>query len=216
LTERRSAHKWKPISYLPEDWEQFRAKELEPLCRAWELHRKTLSQDEAAAQFTKRLVREWAVETGVIEGVYTLERGITPTLIERGVEARYIPRDATNLDPELVARIIQAHADVLEGLFSFVKSERTLTTSYIKELHAALLRHQDTVLVFDQWGKPCQTELRKGAYKVLPNNPSRQDGDFHEYCPPEHMRTHPPRPALDLISGWSLASSGALGYGVAH
>jgi hypothetical protein len=187
LTENRSPHKWNPISDLPGDWEQFRDKELEALCHAWELQRKAISQDEALAEFTRRLVREWAVETGIIEGVYTLERGITQTLIERGIEARHIRHDATNRDPELVARIIQAHADALEGLFSFVKSERALSTSYVKELHAALLKYQETVMVFDQWGKPFQTELRRGAHKILPNNPSRQDGSSHEYCPPEHV-----------------------------
>jgi hypothetical protein len=62
-----------------------------------------------------------------------------------------------------------------------------LSTSYIKELHAALMRHHETVVVYDQQGRAYEAELRKGDYKVLPNNPSREDGSVHEYCPPEHV-----------------------------
>jgi hypothetical protein len=68
----------------------------------------TLAQAQSLSQFNVELRREWAVETGIIEDVYTLDRGVTRTLIERGIEARHIPRDARNRDPELVARIIQA------------------------------------------------------------------------------------------------------------
>ena len=108
-------------------------------------------------------------------------------MIERGIDASYIPHDSTNRDPELVARIIQAHVEVLEGLFAFVSGERTLSTGYIKELHAALLRHQDTVVVFDQLGHSFEKQLEKGQYKALPNNPKRPDGNVHQYCPPEHV-----------------------------
>jgi hypothetical protein len=38
-------------------------------------------------------------------------------------------------------------------LFSFVKDERSLTTSYIKELHALLTRHQLTALAVDSLGR---------------------------------------------------------------
>ena len=42
----------------------------------------------ALGNFTQRLSREWSIETGQIEGVYDLDRGITQTLIERGIEPR--------------------------------------------------------------------------------------------------------------------------------
>ncbi|MDE3195574.1 MAG: Fic family protein, partial [Acidobacteriota bacterium] len=119
---------------------------------------------------------------GIIYGVYNLDRGVTQTLIEKGIDARYIPHDATDRDPELVARTIQAHTSVIEGLFAFVKSERSLNTSYVKGLDAELLRHQNTVTVFDQFGKSFETDLRKGVYKIHPNNPQREDGSIHEYC----------------------------------
>ncbi|HPT26470.1 MAG TPA: Fic family protein, partial [Bryobacteraceae bacterium] len=160
--------------------------ELDALRAMWQAEREHL--DEAAVVLvSQELVREWAIETGIIENVYTLDRGITQTLIERGINAAYIPHDATNKDPELVARIIQTHADVLEGLFGFVKGERTLSTSYIKELHAALMRYQPTVTAFDQFDRPFDTELKRGEYKLLSNSPRTPDGSTQEYCPPEHV-----------------------------
>ncbi len=139
-------HKWKPIADLPEDLESFRDRELESLSQVWAEQKLSIEGDARIAAFNLELAREWAIETGIIEGVYTLDRGITETLIERGIDSSYIPHDATNRDPELVARIMQGHQTALEGLFAFVRGERELGTSYIKELHVALLpvrRRQD-------------------------------------------------------------------------
>jgi Fic family protein len=179
-------YKWKEIADLPESFDALRDSELESLREVWRRERERLGQ-EATLDSNAQLAREWAIETGIIEGVYTLDRGITQTLIERGIDSAYISHDSTNRDPELVARIVQAHADVLEGLFAFVKGERAFSTGYIKELHAALLRHQEGVVVFDQSGRAFETTLEKGLYKRMPNNPSQQDGALHEYCPPEHV-----------------------------
>jgi fido (protein-threonine AMPylation protein) len=87
----------------------------------------------------------------------------------------------------VVARIIQDHYDALEGLFDFVGGRRQLSTGYIKELQAALLRNQDVYAVVDQFGKVFERPFEKGLYKTLPNNPTRPDGTVHEYCPPEHV-----------------------------
>ena len=107
---------------------------------------------------------------GTLEGVYTLDRGVTRTLIEKGIDAALIPHDASNRDSVVVARIIQDHYDALDGLFDFVGGQRKLSTGYIKELHAALLRNQDVYAVVDQFGKVFEKPLEKGLYTTLPNN----------------------------------------------
>ena len=80
-----------------------------------------LADEEEIAEFGSRLSREWAIETGIIESVYTLERGVTETLISKGIDANLIPHESTNRDPAEVATIIQDHIDALESLFAFVK-----------------------------------------------------------------------------------------------
>src|SRR5438270_4016532 len=156
---------WEPITDLPDDWKILTDGELGPLLQFWNDQRTDLEQSGALRNFTQRFSREWSIETGQIEGVYDLDRGITQTLIERGINADLIPRRAGQKPPELIAAIIQDHAEVLEGLFQFVKGERTLSKSYIHQLHAALVRHQDTTVARDQFGVLFEAQLLKGKYK---------------------------------------------------
>src|ERR1700691_5591237 len=128
-----TAHKWQPIADLPGDPRNLTDGELESLARVWRTQKQQV-EHAALEEFEKRLRREWAIETGIIENAYTLDRGITQTLIEKGIDAALIPHDATNLDGTLVARLIQDHYDALEGMFDFVAGRRQLSTSYVKEM----------------------------------------------------------------------------------
>jgi hypothetical protein len=120
---------WEPIADLPQDWSGLTDGELGPLLQFWNDQRADLEQSGALAEFNKRLCREWSIETGQIEGVYNLDRGTTETLIDRGINADLIPNQPGQKLPELIAAIIQDHADVLEGLFQFVKGDRPLSKS---------------------------------------------------------------------------------------
>ncbi|HYZ10171.1 MAG TPA: hypothetical protein VE709_16605, partial [Pseudonocardiaceae bacterium] len=46
--------------------------------------------------FLDRWKNRLAVETGIIEGLYSLSRGITETLIERGFDATLLPSSETD------------------------------------------------------------------------------------------------------------------------
>jgi Fic family protein len=180
------AHKWSPIEDIP-DAAALSDGELTALIEVWKDQGGTLAAPGAVSKFSEQLNREWAIETGIIERAYTLDRGTTQELIEKGIEASLITREATDRDPEELAAILQDHLDALEGMFAFIKGERELTVGYIKELHSALLRHVKTYTVRDSSGNLSERELVKGAYKTQPNSPTRPDGTVHEYCPPEHV-----------------------------
>jgi Fic family protein len=182
-----AGYKWHPITDLGDDPRSLTDGELESLWRVWQSQKKDLAEREVLNEFEQRLRREWAIETGIIEDVYTLDRGVTRTLIEKGIDAALIPHGTTNKDPVIVARVIQDHYETLEGMFDFIGGQRSFSAGYIKEVHAALLRNQDTHAVVDQFGKVFQKPLEKGVYKSMPNNPTRPDGAVHEYCPPEHV-----------------------------
>jgi Fic family protein len=182
-----AAYKWRPVTDLGDDPSSLTDGELRSLKVIWEDQKAELIRFGTLTEFDSRLRREWAIETGIIENVYTLDRGIAKTLIEKGIEAALIPHGASNRDPELVARIIQDHYDALEGMLDFVGGQRELTIGYIKELHAALLRNQTTNTVVDQFGQAFEKRIEKGSYKRTPNSPTRPDGSVHEYCPPEHV-----------------------------
>lgn len=190
-------HKWHPITDYDDDPCALTDGELGPLKRIWDREKQALNAEGSLDEFDKRLRREWSIGTGIIENVYTLDRGVTKTLIERGIDAALIPDG--NLDSELVARIIQDHYDALEGMFEFIKGDRVLSTGYIKQLHAALMRNQKTYTAVDQFGTVFEKELQKGAYMDAPNSPTRPDGSVHEYCPAEHVASEMDRLA-DLHS----------------
>jgi Fic family protein len=181
------SYAWKPFEDLPDDTSDLTSGELEALHLVWVEQRQFLGEGAALEKFHEELRREWSIETGIVEGVYSLDRGTTQLLIERGIDASLIPHESNGGDPTLIAARVQDHRNVLEGLFAFVKGERALTVGYVKELHAALLRHQDKTTVMDQFGALFEKTLKKGDYKSAPNNPSRSNGSVHEYCSPEHV-----------------------------
>jgi Fic family protein len=178
---------WKPIDNLPENYRDLQNPELKILADIWQEQKEHLLQSKNLRHFRERLQRQWAIETGILEQVYTLDRGITEILIEKGIRADLISCRDTDKNPELVARIIQDHEEALNGLFDFVKGSRALSTSYIKELHSVLLRNQDTVRARDALGRMVDIPVSRGDYKKWANNPTRPDGIVHEYSPPEQV-----------------------------
>ena len=160
--------------------------ELGALAQAWPGQRERLRNLDAYRQFETRLKREWAIETGLIERLYELDRDTAQLLIENGIAAAPIPHDR-HTNPDAVVAMISDHQTAVEGVFDFVKGARPLSTSYIKELHSLMTRHQETVDGIDSLGRRTSVPLIRGAYKRLPNNPLRPDGTVHSYCPPEQV-----------------------------
>ena len=64
--------------------------ELRALTSVWQEKRAALEDDGAYKEFIKKLQREWAIETGIIERLYTWDRGVTEVLIEQGIESSLI------------------------------------------------------------------------------------------------------------------------------
>ena len=177
---------WQPIDDYTVAPETLAQNELHALGRVWSEQRERLERLDAFRQFNERLKREWAIETGLIERLYVLDRGITQMLIERGIHASLIPHGAVG-NPGTVASMIRDHEAVVNGIFDFVKGQRPLSTSYIKEIHARITRHQDMVEAIDSFGRARRIELIRGDYKTQPNNPRTADGEHHIYSPPEQV-----------------------------
>lgn len=182
-----TGYKWKPIEDLPDDWQKLASSELAGLFAVWKEHVVTLKDSPAYLEFQTRLRREWAIETGIIEGLYDIDRGVTRTLIERGLHASLIAHGDANKPAEEIIPMLKDHEAVVEGLFDFVGQQRELSTSYIKQIHQALTTHQETATGIDSFGQSSQIPLLQGDWKKWPNNPTRPDGLVHEYCPPEQV-----------------------------
>ncbi len=120
---------WKSIEDLPEDFQELASPELESLAPIWQDQCGRLEKTGALSEFNARLQREWSIETGIIENLYSLDRGITEILIERGIEASLIPYGTTDRPAEEIVAILKDHEDALDGLFDFVARRRSLSTS---------------------------------------------------------------------------------------
>lgn len=178
------SYKWQPLTDLPDDREALSIPDLASLARVWAEQHDRLKESQAVKRFNERLKREWSVETGILERLYTIDRGVTQLLIEQGLDATLIPHEATLRPVSEIISILQDHRDALEGLFAFVANRRPLSTSYIRQLHQVITRHQLEADAIDQFGHPVKRQLLRGDWKKWPNNPTRPNGLIHEYCPP--------------------------------
>ncbi|MFN9176191.1 MAG: Fic family protein [Synechocystis sp.] len=180
--------KWQPIEDLPSNWQNLINSELPPLVTVWKEQAERLRKSGEFKTFTERLHREIAIETGIIERLYTIDRGVTRLLIEQGINEALIPHGTTDRPVKQVVSLIKDQESAIEGLFDFVGGQRLLSTSYVKQLHQLLTNSQDSTDAFDPLNdRILRISLIKGDWKRQPNNPLRTDGSIHEYCPPEQV-----------------------------
>jgi hypothetical protein len=127
--EKKVAYTWSPITDLPDDWQSMSVPELSSLARVWAEQHDRLKQSRAVKDFNGRLAREWSIETGILERLYTIDRGVTQLLIEQGIDAALIPHGATDRPVSEVISIIQDHCGALDGMSEFVASLLLATSS---------------------------------------------------------------------------------------
>ncbi len=179
---------WQPIQDLPEDWQKLANPELPPLVIVWKEQAERLRNSGEFQTYMEKLRREIAIETGIIERLYTLDRGVTRLLIEQGINESLIPHGSTDRPVAEVIALIQDQKAAIESLFDFVGGRRILSTFYIKQLHQLLTQNQDsTEALIPSTGKIIQVSLIRGDWKKQPNNPMIKDSSVHEYCPPEQV-----------------------------
>lgn len=190
---------WQPITDLPDDWQTLAEPDLASLAQLWEQQRETLRLTAAYQAFMERLRRRFAIETGIIERLYNIDRGVTQLLIERGIDESLIQHGTTDRPAHDVIALVRDQAEAIQSVFDYVGQRRSLTSFYIRQLHEILTRHQETTEAQDQFGKRFQTQLLRGAWKEQPNNPTRSDGSLHEYCPPLQVA-----PQIDQLIAWHI------------
>ncbi len=135
--------------------------------------------------------RDFAIETGQVEDLYLLRRGVTEQLITEGFEG---VRGAHSLIPGLsddtLRGLLEDQEATLEIVFDLAAERRPLSHHVFMSLHQLLTRHQESAVgIHGLTGERIAIPLRKGDYKIRPNNPRRADGFVHEYCPPEQVRS---------------------------
>lgn len=177
---------WSPIKF-DSRWFGVNTEKFDNIYPSWEKRRKELQKNkEQYERFMDQLKRKQAIDTGIIERMYDLKKGITETFITEGFVDSYLQHGDTNIEPNLLMKYLGDNFEAIDFIFDFVKNDRQLTVGYIKELHSLITRHQEMTDAIDQFGNRVKIPLLKGEFKAAPNNPVRDDV-IYNYCPPEQV-----------------------------
>ena len=186
-----TSYQWDPIDLTEREYKEYDFQEIDSLQRQWLQVKSSVESaaPDAYKEFTERLTRRWAIETGIIEGVYDLDKGVTETLVAKGIASGHIERGSTNKEPSELVEILRDHQSSIEFVNGWIEEGRPLTKWFIKALHSQILRNQDTSQAIDQFCNMFDARLIKGEFKKSANNPTRPGGGVHEYCPPEQVES---------------------------
>lgn len=177
---------WKYISFS-DNWKNCDTSLLDEIAPSWFTRREVLqANSKEYEEFINRLKRRHAIETGIVERMYDIDKGVTETLINEGFISSLVSHGDTNIPKQTLFNHLQDHLDAVDFIFDIVKENRPLTKSFICELHQLTTRHQTHVEAYDPSGNKVFTPLLKGKFKQLENNPER-NGIKYLYCPPEHV-----------------------------
>ena len=181
---------WQPLTGMPDGAREWLVPGYAELSEQWAAIRASLKdRDEPRAFLDKWLEergRAFAIETGQIEGLYTLKAGITEQLIAEGLAGVVQSHTLENVEDRTIKGLLADQEAAYTMLFEDIASGRPLTQHSVKSWHQLVTRHQETVAGLTMDGRRVQVPFRrKGVWKIQPNNPRRPDGVMHEYCPPE-------------------------------
>ncbi len=178
---------WKHIEFSPK-WEECDTSVLDDIAPSWYSRReKLVTNSTEYEEFLNRLKRKHAIETGIVERMYDLDKGVTETLIQEGFISSLVSHGDSNIEKGKLFEHLQDHLDAINFVFDVVKEDRPLTKGFILELHQLTTRNQEFAEGRDQFGNKTQIPLIRGRFKERENNPTRPDGTVVMYCPPEHV-----------------------------
>ena len=143
------------IASLPDNVQCLTTPELDALSKVWLERMPVLEQDGAYQEFIRRLQREWAIETGIIERLYNWEHAVTKELIKQGIDSALIA-ERSRLQPEeaeLVSSLIDDQHCVVKVLYSSAKEDEQLTEVFIRSMHAQFTLHQEYLEVMTDYGR---------------------------------------------------------------
>lgn len=139
---------------------------------------KSTATEEDLARAVSVATRSAAVDTGAIEGLYTVDRGFTKTIATQGAAWQ----NALAARGETVRRAIEDALNAYDYVLDATTSAVAISEKWIRELHAVICASQGTYTVHTQHGTE-QRPLPKGTYKTMPNSPTNlSTGAVHSYA----------------------------------
>jgi Fic family protein len=168
---------------------------------------------EALGKSVEVSVRAAAMDTGAIEGLYTVDRGFTMTVATQAVAWEH----ALAEKGENVRGLFEAQLEAYELVIDAVTNRLPITEAWIRALHEKVCAQQPTYKVLTDQGWQ-EHELPKGTYKTQPNHVLLKDGSIHPYAPvgqvaPEMYRLLEQIRTPEFESAHPIAQASYLHYG---
>src|SRR5712692_3866726 len=150
--------------------------------------RRARSSPESLTQAVEVALRAAAVDTGAIEGLYSLPANFTITV------ATQAPGWEAMVDSmgDSFKALFQSQLRAYELAIKLSRSPVGVTEAWVRELHKELCSSQRTYRVITAVG-PQEHELPVGEYKHHPNHVRLPDGSFHAYASVDATRREMPR-----------------------
>ena len=147
---------------------------------------------EVVERIGQKLRIETNYHSNAIEG-NSLTLGETRSLILHGLTAHGKPmRD--HLD-------IEGHNEAIKAVEHAVTGEpEELTESFIRDLHAILLKEPYEVPAQTPDGQPTRRRIEIGTYKSAPNNVRTSTGEIYYFTPPDQTM-----PAMNDLMAWYVS-----------
>ena len=185
---------WKPIAAMPEGAREWGFLGYQEQADRWRSLLREIKKDPEKDKYVSNWLEErqraFAIETGQIEGLYTLKFGITEQLMVEGLKGVVASHTVEDVEDRTIKGLLADQKTAFEMMSNTAFNGRPLTAHDLREWHQLLTRHQETVAGLTMDRKRVQVPFKnKGVWKVQPNNPRRPDGVMHEYCPPEHVQS---------------------------
>lgn len=161
-----------------------------------------------------RTATKWAaVDTGAIEGLYSVDRGFTFT-----VAAESAAWDNLHLVVgEEAGHMINDALTAYDFVLDVATGNRPLTETWVRELHEVICASQETYVVMTDVGRQ-EHQLKKGQYKVYPNNPfNLTSQSIHSYAPvddtgPEMQRLISETQTTEFLSAHPVVQAAYVHY----
>ena len=126
-------------------------------------------------------MRAASVDTGAIEGLYTVDRGFTISVIS--MATAWVAEIEREKGSDVVA-LVTAQRQAYDLALDAATQGTHISEAWIRSLHEAVCAAQATYEVLTPQG-PQQHELPRGAYKRYSNHVRKADGSTHAHAPAE-------------------------------
>ena len=191
-------NKWTPLTGMPEGAEEWEVWNYDRLQEEWAaVGRKLADCPESRLEHSPLNIcmeekkRLFAIETGLIEGLYTLRRGVAADLMTEGFARVRGSETLEGLSDRTIRGLLEDQREAIDRAQETIRKGDPLSHEALFDWHALLTRHQEFLTGRTPDGQFVKAEFpqsEKGAYKTRPNNPRQPDGQLYEYCPPEQSR----------------------------